>query len=241
MNQEVIKIFSRVILSDRTIRIKLLGDSITHGAGGTGFAQNGEPIVADFARNPDGYCWAKLFKEYMESQFDCVVVNNGCSGTKIEFIIDNFDKLVDENDDIIICTIGTNNRNQYFDEFPKCTRREYMENFYNNIITLHNKFKDFNKNVIFVANIPAASKKEQDGENFCRLFHMNDVHDLYVKASAVCGFPLISLYTSFLEYCEIKNIELDSLLFDGLHPNDAGYDVIFKLLLKELDIARKVV
>ncbi|MBR5156799.1 MAG: hypothetical protein IKW59_03425 [Clostridia bacterium] len=39
------------------------------------------------------------------------------------------------------------------------------------------------KKVIFVANIPAMPDKEKDGENFCRLFHMNDVHDMYVKAS----------------------------------------------------------
>ena len=91
MNQAVAKIFSQVVLSERTINIKLLGDSITHGAGGTGFEQNGELIVDGFSRNPDGYCWAKLFKGYMESQFDCAVTNNGCCGVKIEFIIDNFE------------------------------------------------------------------------------------------------------------------------------------------------------
>ena len=30
-------------------RIKLLGDSITHGVGGDGFSQNGEHIVAEFS------------------------------------------------------------------------------------------------------------------------------------------------------------------------------------------------
>ena len=48
------------------LRIKLLGDSITHGVGGTGFCQDGEPIVQNFARNPNGFCWAKLLKEYLE-------------------------------------------------------------------------------------------------------------------------------------------------------------------------------
>ena len=40
------KIFSGVI-EKGSARIKLLGDSITHGVGGTGFIQNGEPILID--------------------------------------------------------------------------------------------------------------------------------------------------------------------------------------------------
>ena len=240
MNREVIKIFSSVVLSERTIKIKLLGDSITHGAGGTGFEQNGAPIVDKYSRNPDGYCWAKMFKEYMESQFDCAVTNNGCCSVKIEFIIDNFDTLVDKDDDIIICTIGTNNRNLYHDVPERYTRQEYMKKFYENIVLLNDKFKSAGKKVIFVANIPAMPEKEKDGEKFCRLFHMNDVHDMNVKASADCDFPLIDLYTQFIEYCENRNISMDTLYYDGLHPNDAGYDVMFKLILKELGIANKI-
>ena len=240
MNREAAKIFSKVILSDRTIHIKLLGDSITHGVGGTGFEQNGEPIVPGWSRNPDGYCWAKQFKEYMEAQFNCTVTNNACTGTTIQFVLEHFDELVDEEDDIILCTIGTNNRHQYFHDHPRHTRLEHMELFYQNILALYEKMKRAGKDFIFMANIPASAENEKDGEDYYRLFHMNDVHDLYVKASLACDFPLISLYTLFLEYCEQRDIALDSLLDDGLHPNDKGYDVIFTLLLDEIGIARKV-
>ena len=238
--KDVAEIFSRVILAERKIRIKLLGDSITHGVGGTGFEQNGEPIVTKFKRNPDGYCWANKFKEHMESQFDCEVVNNACTGTGIEFIMVHFDELVDDEDDIIVCTIGTNNRQQFFNDVPKHTKREHMELFYQNIITLYEKFKAANKDVIFVANIPASAVNEKDGIDYWRLFHMNDVQDLYMKASINCGFPLIRLYTLFLDYCEQMDITVDSLLADGCHPNDAGYDVMFALLMNEFGIARKV-
>lgn len=240
MSKEIAKIMSKVILAERTIRIKLLGDSITHGVGGTGFEQNGEAIVEGFARNKDGYCWAKLFKEHMERQYDCIVTNNACTGTTTEFVIENFEQLVDVDDDIVICTIGTNNRHQYFSDAPKHTKREHMEIFYENIIKLYDKFKEVGKDVIFVANIPTAAENEKDGEDFWRIFHMNDVNDLYMKASTVCGFPLISMYWSFLEYCELKGITVDSLLADGLHPNDNGYDVMFRLMLKELGIGQKL-
>ncbi len=240
MNRDITKIMSKVVLSDKTVKIKLLGDSITHGVGGTGFEQNGEPIAAGFSRNKDGYCWAKLFKEHMESQFDCTVINNACTGTNIGFIIDHFDELVDKDDDIIICTIGTNNRHQYFADAPKRTKREHMTLIYGDIIKLYEKFKKAGKDVIFMANIPASAENEKDKDDFWRLIHMNDINDLYLKASDECGFPLISMYSLFLEYCGLKDISVDSLLVDGLHPSDKGYDVMYALIMKALGIGRKV-
>lgn len=233
MNEKVTKIFSKLVLSDKKMKIKLLGDSITHGVGGTGFLQNGEDIAEGFKRNPDGYCWAKQFKEYMEEHYNCTVTNNACTGTKIEFIIENFNTLVDEDDDIVFCTIGTNNRSQYFTDAPKRTKKEQMELVYNNILTLSKMFKETKKDVIFVANIPASPKNEKDGENYWRILHMNDINDLYLKASFECDFPFISLYKEFLSYCDMKDISIDSLLDDGLHPNDKGYDIMFKLIMKE--------
>ncbi|MBE6551944.1 MAG: SGNH/GDSL hydrolase family protein [Ruminococcaceae bacterium] len=239
MNTKSASVLSKVILSDRKINIKLLGDSITHGVGGTGFVQNGEPIVAGFRRNPDGYCWAKQFKEHMEKQYDCTVTNNACTGTTIEFIIKHFDTLVSPEDDIVICTIGTNNRHQYVTAEPQHNRREHMEEFYGNIEVLYKKFRAADKDVIFVANIPASSENEKDGADYRRLFHMNDVRDIYFKASVECGFPFISLYDKFLDYCEREKITVDSLLIDGLHPNDKGYDVMFTLIMKELGVYMK--
>ena len=240
MMKEAAKVFSKVVLSDKKVKIKLLGDSITHGVGGTGFAQSGEPIVAGFARNPDGFCWAKLFKDYMEKQYNCEVVNNACTGRDIQFISHYFDQLVDKDDDIVICTIGTNNRQQYFRTGERIPKNEYMKRFYSEIIKLHGKFREAGVEVIFVANIPASVNNEKDGVDYWRVFHMNDVSDMYLKASFECGFPFISMYNAFLNYCEIKNIDLNTLLKDGLHPNDEGYKVMFKLLMDELGLARSV-
>ena len=238
MNAKAAAVFSRLTLPDHTIRIKLLGDSITHGVGGTGFDQNGEPITAGFARNPDGYCWAALFRDDLEARYDCKVVNNGCTGTTIEFVLDRFDELVDPEDDIILCTIGTNNRNQDFDCGPKASKREDMERFYGNILKLNDRLLASGKAYVLVANIPAGRAKEVDGETFWRIFHMNDVHDMYVKAAAECGFPFISMYEAFTDYCESTGTPLDSLLADALHPNDEGYRVYFSLLMRELGLAR---
>ena len=81
------EVFANVLSSKENVRIKLLGDSITHGVGGTGFNQNGYHFINGYARNPDGYCWANTFRDYMEDKFQCSVINNACTGTTIEFII----------------------------------------------------------------------------------------------------------------------------------------------------------
>lgn len=145
-----------------------------------------------------------------------------------------------EDDDIILCTIGTNNRHQYFSAGEKHTKREHMEQFYRNILALHTKFLEAGKDVIFIANIPASASNEQDGPDYWRIFHMNDVHDLYLKASVECAFPMISFYKAFMEYCVEHNITVDSLLADGLHPNDEGHRVMFQRLMRELGLALQV-
>jgi len=242
MNTQVVNVFQRLILADHTVHVKLLGDSITHGVGGTGWVQNGEPIAAGFRRSPDSYCWAKLLKDHLEANYDCVVTNNACTGTSLEFIETHFDELVSEEDEIILCTIGTNNRHQYNKEAPLRTPSEQKKYVYEHILKLYAMFAAAGKGdcVVFVANIPASFENEKDGHDFTRIIHMNDIHDLYVKASVKCGFPLIRMYTLFMDYCEVRGITLDSLLADGLHPNDAGYAVMFKLLMDEIGLARKV-
>lgn len=242
MNTQAAKVFSQLILARSPLRVKLLGDSITHGVGGTGFAQSGEPITAGFARNPDGFCWAKLLKDYLEANFCCRVVNNGCTGTTIDFILEHFEELVDEDDDMILCTIGTNNRHQYFCQGPKRDRSVHMEDFYQKILALHSRFLAAGKQVVFMANIPAAAQNEADclpdTENgYWRIMHMKDVCNLYTKASLERDFPLIRMYSLFMNYCRQEKISLDSLLAGSLHPNDEGYRVMFRLLVEELGIA----
>lgn len=222
--------------SERPFKIKLLGDSITHGVGGTGFCQNGKPIVANFSRNPDGFCWAKLFKEYMEEKYNCVVENNACTGTNIEFVIHNFDTLVDDEDDFVICTIGTNNRHQYKNTGDRREREEFGKAFYGNVLRLSETFSAKGKNVVLVANIPASSQNEQDANDYWRILHMDDINEIYKRAQNKAGFNFISMYELFSNYLKENDVALNSLLKDGLHPNDEGYRVMFGLIKNALRV-----
>ena len=212
-------------------QIKLLGDSITHGVGGTGFKQDGEPIVEEFKRNPNGYCWAKRFSELMAERYGASVINNACTGTTIEFVIKHFDTLVSPSDDLVICTIGTNNRHQYMKTGEKRTREDMSDAFYSNILLLDSKFRAAGVPVIFVANIPATTQNEKDGADYWRILHMKDISELYKLAGVECGFALVSLYDAMNEYLRRVGKKLEEFLPDGLHPNNAGYDVMLQLLL----------
>ena len=235
MNEQI-KALVAGVTTKRDAQIKLLGDSITHGVGGTGFIQNGEPIVENFRRNPDGYCWANSFRDYMHDKYGAKVINNACTGTTIQFVLKHFDTLVDKDDDLVICTIGTNNRHQMFGTGEKKSREEMAEIFYSSLILLIKKFEELGKDVIFVANIPAAKRNERDSDQYWRILHMDDINNLYKKAQDECDFNLISLYDLFSEYCTKESVEIDELLGDGLHPNDKGYDVMLELIKSALGV-----
>jgi len=217
-------------------KIKLLGDSITHGVGGSGFMQDGEHIINEFCRNPSGYCWAKGFKEYMAERYGAEVTNNACTGTRIEFVIEHFDTLVDPEDDLVICTIGTNNRHMYFKDGARKSPEELGERFLNNIRILYSKFKGAEKPVIFMANIPASEKNEQDGADFWRILHMDDISRIYKRAREEMGFAFISMYDLFSDYLKESGTPIDALLADGLHPNDCGYDVMLSIIKSALGV-----
>lgn len=222
--------------SGRHTVVKLLGDSITHGVGGTGFEMNGEEICCGVRRNPNGFCWAKLFREYLEEKYPCTVINNGIGGITIEFVIEHFAQLVDQEDDLILCTIGTNNRHQYFTDGPKRTYEQQRQCFFDNILKLNAMLQATGKDYVFFANIPAAASDELDGPAYWRIMHMNDINELYKMAQKQAGFPIVSLYDRFLEHCHSHSLTVDSLLIDGLHPNDEGYRVMFRLICEALEV-----
>lgn len=226
-------LFSEAV-SKKNITVKLLGDSITHGVGGTGWEMNGAPIVEDFRRSPDSFCWASLFSAHMKEKYGAEVQNNGCTGTTAEFIIEHFDSLVSEGDDLAICTIGTNNRHRYKRDGARPTREEWGKRFYDAVLRLHALFLEKGVPVIFVANLPAAAENEKDGEDFYRVLHMEDINEIYKRAAAKAGFALISMYDLVEGYLKDKGMQVDAILSDGLHPSDEGYRVMFSLLCEAL-------
>ena len=220
-------------MSGDSLTIKLLGDSITAGYGGTNFDDSesggGTFLFRGHYQNLDGECWANSLKSYVESKFTNVTVKNyGVTGAKSADLNTFFEitPLVDNNDDVVIVMIGTNDRG---DSNAKQT-------LYNNLVTLYGKIKAMNKKMIIMANIPASVTNETTHN---LNMHMEDV-DMVVNTFAINNnVPYISVYKLFIEYCKYAGVTIDSLLGDGLHPNDAGYDVMFYLISNELGFSTK--
>lgn len=218
----ITSVMSSIVLSDRKMNIKLLGDSITAGVGGTGYLLDGEVIYNTTLSNPNGHCWANSLGRYLESKYNCSVKNYGVSGLTSWALKAIMHLAIRPEDDIIICMIGTNDRTNTQDEL------------YRNIKDVYQYVKSLGKEVFFVSCIPASVTNETG-----KAFHMEDVDSVVMKASNDLNQEYISLYKLFVDYCYSRNLEIDSFLKDGLHPNDAGYDVMYYLMCHALGIGQK--
>lgn len=228
-SKKIQNIMSQLVLSDKTVNIKLTGDSTTAGQGGTGYSADGEIIFGSYYVNENGHCWANSLRDYFHSKFNCSVKNYGISGSTSKRIADNISNIVSDSDNILICMIGLNDR--------RSESGLSLNNLYNNLQTILNYCSTRNISTIFISCIPTSV--ENDGsEN--KVFHCEDIDNVMMKFSNDNNIEYISLYKLFTEYCETRNITIDSLLCsDGLHPNDNGYDVMFYLVCNALGISVK--
>jgi lysophospholipase L1-like esterase len=223
-------ILADLIFTTETKRIKLIGDSITHGMGSSDFKQSTD--ASDFLFNAGTFpqyrnygvkCWAGMLKSYLEEKFNCSVVNNGASGASSKQLVDNWDAIVSADDDVIICMIGTNDRNGS------------LLTTYQNLVAIYEKAQAKGQRVIFVSAPPASNEIEEQAT----AFHLEDLDNLYNYAYNTLRVGYISVYKAFLNYCRDTGTKIDDLLSDGLHPNDEGYQIMYEIVLEALGFGRK--
>ena len=235
-----------LIRSGEITKIKVIGDSITHGVGGTGFQQtygDGNVIcIVDalngssgysFKVNTKGACWANSFKKYIETKYPYVSVN--CWGTRgmsahswlsrghtENNVFKNcLEQLITDEDELVILMIGTNDRSQGAN----------IEEFSSNMTTVINYILGKRKKLLLMSSLPASLANENDGTQH---FHMEDVNNLLCNFANNYKLWFVSLYNEVNKYLRNTGTSLNSILGDGLHPNDAGYDLMYKLLLETL-------
>lgn len=253
---DVIGKYMTVNAPNYNYRICLIGDSITQGLGSSGFQQydavidgktynvrgngpNNPNATSDYKIGEylwtsggrrwyealDGNGWAHLFKNYMNEKFKIIVRNFGMSGidsNDLKYFINNFMDTA-YNFDCIVLMIGTNDR-QY----------DNLESFYTNINDTIKTIKNYGKDLIIMACIPTSIENEKEFR-----IHMEDIYNTLRYVSCENKIPFISVYNLFIDYCSNKGITIDSLLSDGLHPNDKGYQVMFQLISNAMGIALK--
>lgn len=218
------------------MKIVLGGDSITHGVGGTGFAQDGETIVGSFKRNTKGYCWANLFRNYIDANYNAEVIVNGCTGTDSNFWNSNKAALIPSDTDTLILMIGTNDRNT--SQSSPATKQQLWNSYYNNLTEIVNYCIANNTHVVLMSPIPAAASNEDyTGDGSIRLLKCFELNEVVQRVAAEKSLEYINLYELFYDYCYVKGIDFSTLLGDGLHPNDAGYRVMFYEIIKGCSLA----
>lgn len=216
---------------DKTQEVVFLGDSKTHGVGGTGWKQDGEQIGnTPYKTSPNSYCWANEMCHLITQKSGKKARNWGTTGQTSKFIRDNLSSLIRATDKIVFLSILTNDRN--------ASNNSSQEQAFDNLVYIGNYVRSLGKEIIFVSPSPVSIANETDTSNV-KNYHQEDVDNINARAARYFNMDYISIYKGMLNYCEYRNITIDSLLADGIHENDAGYKVDFHIVADESGISRK--
>ena len=201
------------IISGKITSIVLLGDSITDGAGGTGYngSYSGEPST-----NSLGYCWANVFKKFAEERYGVTVTNLGMYGTQMVTQKDTALEHITEKDFVIWLT-GTNDRNWY--ESYQARIRSYIA-----------AVKEKCAGMLVISSIPATEADENS--HTANMQKMDEI----VRTAAAGHVPYFSMYQAFIQYCQQQGVALADCFADHVHPNDLGYYIMFRLLCRKLGL-----
>lgn len=217
-----------ILFNDGTPKkIKLLGDSRTHGSGGTGYAQDGDLIPGtDVRMNPNGYSWANNLRDLLARKYNVTVVNYGQSGKNSYQIYTQMTTLIEDDDDLILMMLGTNDRhNLASTEDTKQYQRAMIDYAHSKGIK------------VILMSAPPVTSTETTGDNDpIRNFGMFDLDKALQELAAEYNMQHISHYDNTLKFAEYRGISSDDLLADGLHENDAGHDVVFRHVLRSMGI-----
>ena len=233
-DNKISSIMKPLFTDGSNLQIKLIGDSITMGAQGTGVNdadENNDLIYTTSTRsyyeNTAGHCWANSLRDYFAEKFGCTVKNYGVTGSTSWAILNYIDDIVRDEDDICIVCIGINDR-------QKATKDETKTR----IRGIYDAITAKGKKCILMSPIPMSATNEAKYDE--RDYHANDVDIIYQSIATELNIEYIPLYKLLNQYITSHGITLDSILAsDLIHPNDNGYDIIFGLVSNALGVPTK--
>lgn len=161
-----------------------------------------------------------IVKQYVD------IVNYGISGWSYRATLhsDNFNQLVEDDDDLIIVQLGTNDRT------------DTVGGLKSRIIEFVDKCHERNKEVILISSCDSLETRLGGG----RTFEMETVRNIIYEVSILKNCAFIDNYNAINDYVMTKGIEMNVILPDKLHPNDEGYRVFYSNIAKSLGLPSKV-
>lgn len=199
---------------DSYVKISTLGSSVTEGAGASDPRKKWSTLLFKYIKEQD-----ELFR------FDLTV--NGFGGYNTREILedDKVELVISQQPNLIL--------------FETCMLNDHGEGLsiqesLNNITKIVNKFHKELPDAKVVLMSPNPKGLEQDVPNKLGLY-MDDYNSEIKKYIHKQGWNYIDIYGSFKK--EYKH-KIDSVLTDGVHPNDFGYQFWFEKLVKEFQKMR---
>lgn len=200
-------------------KVVLLGDSITQGVGSSDYSPTGEDLntsIYPTKRNVGVKAWGAQFVNLLNSEFNCTAVNNGVSQFNATNLKDNLNVLLPSGTDMVVLTIGTNNRGNSVSSFKTAFK------------TLVRNIKDRGAKLFVFSPIPVNGASASMG-----MGNMQKVIEEVCQENEITFYPL---YTMFRMYIEENNLTLSDYFADTLHPNDAGHKLIYQIVCKCLKV-----
>ena len=186
--------------------------------------ENGEHILSIKGAGQNASSSSKrIYIEALEIPKKVTCVNYGISGITTESVVNWLDQLIETDDDVIIMQIGTNDR--AFNDVSITLK---------NLRTIINYIKSKSKELILFCSSPTS---KTDDEKSSHKLKMQRILTCISKVAEENNIRFVNQYNYLSMYCKEKDVDINSLLKDGLHPNDTGYELMYYNACKELNIA----
>ncbi len=195
-------------------RILLFGDSSTYGSWGE---------LGGYADRVKQYC----HKQVLDSHTFCLAYNLGISGDTSFDLLERMEyearmRMKEDEDNILIISIGTNDSQLLDDTTPKVTINDFKENL-SEIFQIAWKYTN---KVIFVSTFPVNEEKTSPYlEN--HFFRNKSLQEYNNAALQVCKLYHV-IHLEFMSW-------LKPLGWDGLHPSTAQHKQVFEKIKEVLD------
>ncbi|MCM3756184.1 S-layer homology domain-containing protein [Sporosarcina aquimarina] len=210
--------------------IKLIGDSITAGAGGDGYAvpidgrvilQDGKSTYRESSHNAD--TWANGFRTYVANQkFGSVdFFNAGISGKTAKWSLERVDKLVSSKEDVVFVMLGTNDRLiGDLDQYEQTIRKLLSE-------------VDKRSELMVVMAPPPSTNEIANYQ-----FSPDSINNLLKRISSESGYMFVSHYDALNAYlAQHPDKSYEELMeTDSPHPTSAGYAVMWQAIQEKFQL-----
>lgn len=147
--------------------------------------------------------------------------NYGISGLNSSNLYKNIASIIESDDDLVICQIGTNDRALPTLSGLKTSLKGIKEYTDSQGMDL----------ILMIANPTEPSEEVLNTQ-------MSDVANAIISTCNQLGIGYINNYQYILDYCRYRGVDLSTLLNDGLHPNDTGYQIMFESVMSAMNLPR---